>query len=149
MAEAQSRLVVAAARGWIGTPYRHQASRKGAGTDCLGLVRGIWREVIGTERESVPAYTPDWAEVSRNEVLWAAAARHLIEKPKACMAPGDVLLFRMRAGRVAKHVGILAEPLPEATFVHAYSGHAVVESALTQSWQRLVVACFSFPEGAN
>lgn len=31
--------IVAAARGWIGTPYLHQASLKGVGTDCLGLVR--------------------------------------------------------------------------------------------------------------
>ncbi len=28
--------IVRAARGWIGTPYRHQASLKGVGTDCLG-----------------------------------------------------------------------------------------------------------------
>jgi hypothetical protein len=33
------------ARGWIGTPYLHQASRRGAGADCLGLVRG---RVAGT-----------------------------------------------------------------------------------------------------
>ena len=37
--------LVAAARGWIGTPYVHQASCKGAGADCLGLVRGVWREI--------------------------------------------------------------------------------------------------------
>ena len=35
--------IVAAARGWVGTPYRHQASLKGIGADCLGLVRGVWR----------------------------------------------------------------------------------------------------------
>ncbi|MDG1118150.1 MAG: peptidase, partial [Flavimaricola sp.] len=29
--------VVATARGWIGTPYLHQASCRGAGCDCLGL----------------------------------------------------------------------------------------------------------------
>ena len=33
--------IVAAARGWRGTPYRHQASVKHIGTDCLGLVRGV------------------------------------------------------------------------------------------------------------
>ena len=35
--------VVAEARMWIGTPYVHQASALGAGCDCLGLVRGVWR----------------------------------------------------------------------------------------------------------
>ena len=55
--------VLAAARGWLGTPYRHQASVKGVGADCLGLVRGVWREMVGAEPETLPAYTADWAEV--------------------------------------------------------------------------------------
>jgi NlpC/P60 family putative phage cell wall peptidase len=47
--------VLVRARDWLGTPYRHQASCKGAGTDCLGLLRGIWREIHGQEPRSVPA----------------------------------------------------------------------------------------------
>ena len=61
--------IVAFARGWIGTPYCHQASLKGVGCDCLGLVRGVWRETLGAEPEGVPAYTPDWAEAGRAETL--------------------------------------------------------------------------------
>ena len=30
---ARAEAVIAAARGWIGTPYLHQASLKGVGTD--------------------------------------------------------------------------------------------------------------------
>ena len=56
--------IVASARGWIGTPYRHQASLRGLGCDCLGLVRGVWREVIGPEPEEPGPYAPDWAEAS-------------------------------------------------------------------------------------
>lgn len=44
--------VVAEARGWVGTPYVHQASARGAGADCLGLVRGVWRGVFGDEPEA-------------------------------------------------------------------------------------------------
>ena len=44
--------IVRAARSWIGTPYRHQASLKGVGCDCLGLLRGVWREVVGAEPEA-------------------------------------------------------------------------------------------------
>ena len=47
------------ARGWLGTPYLHQASVRGAGADCLGLVRGVWRELCGVEPVAVPPYTPD------------------------------------------------------------------------------------------
>lgn len=138
--------VVAAARGWIGTPYRHQAACRGAGTDCLGLLRGVWREVLGAEPEAAPPYSMDWSEPGRDEVLWRAAARHLRAKPRAAAAPGDVLLFRMRAGAVAKHLGIAAQVGAQATFIHAYSGHAVVESPLSAPWRRRIAARFAFPE---
>ena len=141
--------IVTAARAWIGTPYVHQASVKGAGCDCLGLLRGVWREVLGAEPEAVPAYTQDWSEPSGDERLWRAAKAHLIAKPLGDPAPGDVLLFRMRAGGVAKHLGLQGQvPLTggTATFIHAYSGHAVVESPLSLPWQRRIVARFAFPE---
>ena len=138
--------VVAAARRWIGTPYVHQASCRGAGCDCLGLLRGIWRELHGREPEAVPAYTADWSEVAGEERLWAAALRHLGPKPLGAAAPGDVILFRMRDGGVAKHLGVQAETGRAPSFVHAYSGRGVVESALTAPWARRVVARFSFPE---
>lgn len=138
--------VVGVARAWLGTPYIHQASCRGAGCDCLGLLRGIWRELYGAEPEAIPAYTMDWSEPAGEERLWAAAMRHLAEKPCGAAAPGDVLLFRMRDGGVAKHVGVQAEIGAAPSFIHAYSGRGVVESALTPPWARRIVARFSFPE---
>ncbi|MDX2483408.1 MAG: NlpC/P60 family protein [Pseudodonghicola sp.] len=138
--------VVAVARGWIDTPYRHQAAMRGAGADCLGLVRGVWRELCGAEPAPVPAYTMDWSEPQGEERLWAAARLYLSERSGA-PRPGDVILFRMRAGAVAKHLGILAEVGPEASFVHAYAGRGVVESPLSAPWARRVVARFEFPDG--
>ena len=137
--------VVTTARGWIGTPYVHQASCRGAGCDCLGLLRGVWREVIGAEPEAVPAYSKDWSEPQGEERLWQAGLRHLRAKPIDLAAPGDVLLFRMRAGAVAKHVGLQAEIGAGASFIHAYSGHGVIESALSAPWARRVVARFTLP----
>lgn len=138
--------VLDAARGWIGTPYLHQASCKGAGTDCLGLLRGVWREVLGAEPEVAPAYSMDWSEPARIEALWQAAKRHLVAKSPDCEAPGDVLLFRMRDGAVAKHLGIAGRIGADGSFIHAYSGHAVVESPLSLPWRRRIVARFTFPE---
>ena len=137
--------VVAEARRWIGTPYVHQAAARGAGTDCLGLLRGIWRALQGPEPEAVPAYTQDWAEPAGCEVLRLAAERWLRRKALADAATGDVLLFRMRAGSVAKHLGILAESGARASFVHAYTGHGVIESPLSLPWERRIVARFEFP----
>lgn len=134
------------ARGWIGTPYVHQATTRGAGCDCLGLLRGIWREVLGQEPVIVPAYTRDWSEPGRDEQLWRAARLYMHEKPVAARAVGDVILFRMRTGSVAKHLGIVGASAPKPTFIHAYTGHGVVESPLSAPWARRIVACFAFPE---
>lgn len=137
--------VVEIARNWLGTPYVHQASCRGAGADCLGLVRGVWRDLFDEEPEVPPAYSKDWSEPQHQELLWEAAKRHLEPKPGRAFAPGDVLLFRMRAGSVAKHVGIVGEGQPNPTFIHSYSGHGVVESALSEAWRARLVAVFQFP----
>lgn len=143
---AQRDRIVVAARGWIGTPYRHQAACRGAGCDCLGLIRGLWREVRGAEPERPPAYSMDWSEPARQELLWQAAARHLVARPLTAEARGDVILFRMRAGSVAKHLGIVSATGASASFIHAYYGHGVVEGALSAPWRRRIVARFAFPE---
>jgi NlpC/P60 family putative phage cell wall peptidase len=137
--------VLVRARDWLGTPYRHQASCKGAGTDCLGLLRGIWREIHGQEPRSVPAYTADWGEPTGQELLLQAAQEILQPVAQGHAVPGDVLLFRMRPGAVAKHLGILAETGPVPAFIHAYSGHGVVISPLSGPWQRKIAAVFRFP----
>ncbi|MGV6803714.1 MAG: NlpC/P60 family protein [Ruegeria sp.] len=137
--------IVAEARSWLGTPYVHQASTKGAGTDCLGLLRGVWRAVLGCEPEAVPVYSMDWSEPQGEERMWAAARRNLIERARDHLEPGCILLFRMRETGVAKHLGIVSEAGAVPRFIHAYSGHGVVENALSDPWRRRVVACFHFP----
>jgi len=137
---------VALARGWIGTPYVHQGSTRGAGCDCLGLLRGIWRELVGAEPETAPAYTADWSEASGDERLWRAASRHLIEKLPDTESAGDILLFRMRGRGVAKHLGIAGNVGAKPSFIHAYTGHGVIESPLSVPWRRRIVARFEFPE---
>ena len=137
---------LAAARGWLGTPYRHQASVKGEGADCLGLVRGVWRALYGTEPEIAPPYSADWAEVGGEETLLAAARRRLIEIPAGQAEPGDVLLFRMSAGAPAKHCAVLSEDAgAEWRMIHAYWGRSVVESWMGSWWRRRLVAAFTWP----
>lgn len=138
--------IVTAARQWIGTPYVHQAATKGAGSDCLGLIRGVWRRVYGQEPEAIPAYSMDWSEPQGEERLWAAAIRHMIPKARDHEAAGDLLLFRMRNGSVAKHLGVQAHVGQSASFIHAYQRRGVIESPLSIPWRRRIVARFEFPE---
>ncbi len=137
--------IAALARAWIGTPYHHQASTKGAGTDCLGLLRGVWRAVYGVEPCAIPPYSMDWSEAGAREDLMQAADTWLIRKDISDAATGDVLLFRMRAGAVAKHLGIVGAVGPNPTFIHAYSGHGVIESPLSDPWARKIAARYQFP----
>ena len=137
--------VVRIARSWIGTPYRHQGARKGVGCDCLGLVRGVWREVRGSEPETPPAYGVDWAERCGEERLYGAALRHFGQPVvKQGMMPGDLLLFRWQEGAAAKHLGILSG---DGRFIHAYEPAGVIESALVPSWRRRVAWVFRWPIG--
>jgi NlpC/P60 family putative phage cell wall peptidase len=134
--------IVAEARRWIGTPYRHQASLKGVGCDCLGLVRGVWRALYGEEPEPMAAYSRDWAEAVSRETLAEAGARHLVPIARDAMQAGDVLLFRWRTGLVAKHAAILTA---DATMIHAHDGAAVAEVAFAPWWQRRLAYVFRFP----
>ena len=134
--------IVAEARRWIGTHYRHQASLERVGADCLGLVRGVWRGVIGTEPEKAPPYTPDWAETRGEETLLAAARRWLCEIPVGEVREGDVLLFRMALGAPAKHAAIVSGG---DRIIHAYWGRSVCETQLAPWWRRRIAAAFSCP----
>uniref|UniRef100_A0A9E7ZVD0 NlpC/P60 family protein n=1 Tax=Bosea sp. NBC_00436 TaxID=2969620 RepID=A0A9E7ZVD0_9HYPH len=134
--------IVEAARLWLGTPYHHQASLRGVGCDCLGLVRGVWRDLCGDEPEAPPPYSPSWAESLPRETLALAAERHLLPLATADAQPGDVLLFRWREHLPAKHCAILASP---DRIIHAHDGAAVAEVAFTPWWRRHLSHAFSFP----
>ena len=142
--------IVAETRTWLGTPYRHQASLKGVGCDCLGLVRGVWRALIGTEPERAPPYAPDWAEAASGErfaeplaePLADAAARHLIAVDRDAFREGDVVLFRWRDNLPAKHAAIITA---SDLMVHAHDGACVAEVALVPWWRRRLVYAFRFP----
>lgn len=138
--------IVQIARRWLGTPYQHQASVEGIGADCLGLVRGIWREVYGAEPLKIPAYTPDWSETSGDEVLLEAVGDHCREVDIKDMQVGDLLVFRMREAGVAKHLGVLSAVGPRPQIIHAYSGYGVVETPLSSSWARRIAGVFRFPD---
>jgi len=134
--------IVTVARSWIGTPYVHQASVKGAGCDCLGLLRGVFRELIGEEPESPPPYSPDWAEATGAETLYSAMLRHLTEIDPAALAPGDIALFRMTARGPAKHCGIAAAKDGALTVIHSRQNKCVSEEAFTPFWRRRLAFAF-------
>ncbi len=142
--------VVILARTWLGTPYHHQASVRGHGCDCLGLVRGVYRELYGRDAEAPPAYSRDLAEATGTETLIEAARRHLVEvEPFEAPAIGDVLIFRLRPGAMAKHCGIITN-LPGANrwgrMIHAFESGPVCEVSMHRWWDDRIAVSFRFPE---
>jgi NlpC/P60 family putative phage cell wall peptidase len=131
--------VVAAARAWVGTPYRHRAALRGVGCDCIGLIRGVWRELVG-EPPPLPPYRADWRDGTHSAELRGLAERWLVP---GGMAPGAVLLFRIGAGAAPRHCGIC---VGGGRFVHAQERLGVVEGNLTDGWARRVVGTFGFPD---
>ena len=134
-----------AARAWIGTPYVDQQSLRGAGCDCLGLVRGVWREVVGPEPTVIPPYTRDWGETGPVEVMQEGALEWMVPVALGEAGAGAVavVLFRMRSGAIAKHCGILTGA---GTMIHARERLGVIEEPYTETWQRRAVAAFQFPQ---
>jgi NlpC/P60 family putative phage cell wall peptidase len=141
-APADPARVVAIAERWLGTPYLHQASARGLGTDCLGLARGIWRDLHGAEPTAPPPYTRDWGESSGREVMLDAARSFLIEIPVGAAEPGALILFRMVASAPAKHCGILVH---SSALIHARETTGVTRELFTLPWRRRAVAAFLFP----
>mgnify|MGYP001377256055 CR=1 FL=1 len=134
--------VVTAARVWLGTPYRHRASTLGAGCDCLGLLRGVWRSLYGSEPVAVPAYRPDWRGDNQPAALREAAERFL----SALDGPaegGQVVLFRLGGAVEPRHCGIMVSP---TRFIHAQEHLGVVEANLTAGWARRVSGRYRFPD---
>lgn len=142
VATVEPEVVIKAARSWLGTPYHDQASLRGVGCDCLGLARGVWREVVGPEPFPIPPYSRDWGETGPREVLAEGARAAMVEVAPRDAATGALVLFRMRPRAIAKHVGILTAP---DRFIHAYERLGVVEQSLTHTLRRRVAFAFLFP----
>ena len=138
--------VVAVARSWLGTPYHDQASLRGVGCDCLGLARGVWREVVGDEPFPIPHYSRDWGEMGPREVLADGARRMMPGIALVDTGPGALILFRMAPRTIAKHVGILTTA---DSFIHAYERLGVIEEVLTPIWRRRIAFAFLFPRSSS
>lgn len=133
--------IINAAREFIGTPYQHQASLKGVGCDCLGLIRGVWRTLYGEDPEDPGAYDISRFRANGPETLLEAARRHLVEKPDRQFSAGDVLLFRLHPMRPVQHCGIATSP---TAMIHAHDGACVCEIPL-DAWRKRLAFVFSFP----
>jgi NlpC/P60 family putative phage cell wall peptidase len=128
--------VIAEAKEWIDTPFHHQASVKGVGTDCGGLVRGVYNR-LGVETPNCPV---DYARTPSNDRLRQIILNYAVRTstPK----PGDIILFVLL--KEPQHVGILTD---RNTVIHAYEpNRKVIEHRLDDKWKRRIESYYTYPE---
>lgn len=140
------RDVVAAARGWIGTPFHASARLKGVGVDCAGLVIGVMRELkLCAPDWDVPPYrqTPDGVSMLAQCDLYM---RRITQEE---MQPGDVICTVCSVH--PQHLGILADHLHferGLAVIHASNNRAeyrVIETRLMFSRISRFVAAYALP----
>lgn len=133
--------VVMAAQAWLGTPYRHRAATLGAGCDCLGLLRGVWRTLYGSEPMVVPPYRAGLRDPENKGALRDAAEALLVTE-NGELAGGQVLLFTLGGLDEPRHCAILISP---TRFIHAQEHLGVVEANLTVAWAQRISGRYRFP----
>lgn len=130
--------IVATARDWIGTPWRHQG-RTRLGVDCVGLVVMVARDLglsdydwnAYSRRAHGGSFLPHFEANARNVGL--ARAR-----------PGDMLVFADAS--YPCHVGVLSHFRGEPHVIHALATlKKVWETPYAGEWERKARFAFAFP----
>ena len=135
-------ILIAEARSWLGTPWHHQASVRGVGCDCAGLVRGVGN-ALGLmnccEGASGAEEFEGYGRRPEPKRMLRALDRFMDRRLPGQIYPGDVLLLRF--DRDPQHLAILTD---ENSMVHALIKNGVVEHRLSADWRARVVAAWSY-----
>ncbi len=126
--------VVAQARLYLGTPFKHQGRLRGVGIDCAGLVICVAHDLdISTFDYTAYGRIP----VSATLETLCAENMDVITIEEATV--GDVLLFAFR--KDPQHLGIYTGE----NLIHAYSGvKQVVEHPYDLLWQTRTMGAFRY-----
>lgn len=139
-----NKQVLKIAHTWLGTPYRHQAAIKGSGCDCIGLITGIWLDVLNQMPAGfvMPPYTAWWAEETGLSLMVDNGFKYMIPIRVEDKMPGDILMYRMLRRGQTKHAGIYAG---NNEMIHAYAGHNVMKTALVNNIGAKLTHVFRYP----
>lgn len=133
--------IVAEARTWIGTPWRHQGRLKGVGVDCIGLLACIAKD-LGIFHYDVTGYS---RQPNPKELVRHIEAAGMLRIPKEKALPADAALIDFGGG--PQHLAILSDyKFGGLAFIHALSkvGY-VAEHRLPSGWLRGIWRLYRFP----
>lgn len=129
------QMVVDEARGWLDTPFLHQAAVRGRGCDCIGLVRGVGArlEIFDFDPDSDEARAllsyPREPEPKR---LIGALNKWFV-RIRTETEVGDVILFAMQD--TPTHVAIISN-VTKNTVIHTWlAAGRVIETRVANDFQ--------------
>lgn len=134
--------LIAEARTWLGTPFHHQARKKGVGVDCVGLI----------VKAATAAGFPLRDHAERNYSRYPLAQRLIAKECDAQMAPipfderqvGSVILFWVHRARLPQHIAFLTS---RDAMLHAWSDAGrVVEHDIDNYWMSRIYATYDLLE---
>lgn len=136
MSLAQREATIAAARAYLGVPWRHQGRQPWA-LDCLGLIvlslRAAGRDV--DDREGYPR--DPQREGIREELA------------RQCGEPGEwvhggIALMQWRGATLPSHVGFLIHAGDHWRLIHSFSSGdgRVVEHRVDEHWRSMIIEVF-------
>lgn len=150
-------MIASAARTWVGTPFRWEASLKGVGADCRGVISGAARDCGRAEAAEIEARVVGYSR-RINEAELVAGLDRLFDRvfldgpdrlaaPVHELEPGDVLGFRIQ--HRLQHLGIYTREHRGHMMVHAYSAEPaqVVEVPLGRFWTRRLAGIWRWRVG--
>lgn len=131
-------LIEAAARAWIGTPFKHQGrvSGENGGVDCAGVIIGVANELklIGQFRD-----TKNYSRIPTGD-MERQLVKHLDRVSWNERQPGDIV--HIAYAKTPQHVGILTA---KDTIIHSIDPRGVVETPIGGPMR--VHGVFRFREG--
>lgn len=132
--------IVAAARDWIGTPYRHQG-RTRAGVDCIGFVWAVAAD-LGYHVDIPNNYSSN----PSGDQLIKGCERTLVRSERVQLIAGDIAILWGYTRGLPQHFAIMGSHGPRLTMIHAWSKHAkVVEHGWDEFWAKRLVAIYELP----
>lgn len=134
--------VVSEARLWLGTRWCHQASLRGVGTDCIGLLVGVARAlgIEGGAEFAADHGIKGYGRAPRVDLALAACERYLdpCENPVA----GDIMYLRVHGSPYPHHFALLSS---SDYMIHSWAQmRKVVENRIDTVWRSRIFRTYSY-----
>lgn len=123
--QAQREIVIAEARTWLGTPFRHQAELKGpnGGVDCAHFLTGTYKNAGIVDRVDLAPYMMQWMLHQSGEKFIENISRYMREIPESEALPADSVIYKV--GRCFSHGAIITKPW-KSEIIHSVNGFGVM-----------------------